>query len=208
MQEGNRAVIIPSIASGNLLNVDEEIKFIDANYANIHIDIEDGNYIPNITFGIKLLELICKKSSSRKSIHLMVNKPELFLKSVKKCDPYIVFIHVDVTRYPSELIRLYQDEGIRVGIAINPSIDIDSIDHVIPLTDDILVLTSEPDGRGQKYIKAMEKKICRLHDYKLNIWVDGGITEDKIDDLLKIGVKNIVMGRAVFADRKKIIATK
>lgn len=81
--QGHGVAIIPSIASDNMLNVKEEIRFIDRNYGHIHIDIEDGNYIPNITFGEKLLKRICQNSSSHKSVHLMVNKPEAFFKSNK-----------------------------------------------------------------------------------------------------------------------------
>jgi ribulose-phosphate 3-epimerase len=206
--QGDRAVIIPSIASGNMLNVEEEIKFIDGSYGHIHIDIEDGNYIPNITFGEKLLKLICENSSSFKSIHLMVNNPGDFLKTIKECKPDIVFLHTDATRYPSELIKLYQDEGIRVGIAINPGISINEVEYVLPMVEDILVLTCEPDGRGQKYIKLMEDKIRRLNDYRVNIWVDGGVTENQINNLIGIGVKNIVMGRAVFTNRDRIIKSE
>lgn len=202
---GHRAVIIPSIASGNMLNVEEEIRFIDSNYGHIHIDIEDGNYIPNITFGEKLLKLICQNSSSHKSIHLMVNKPETFLKAIKECRPDIVFLHTDVTRYPKELIRLYQDEGIRVGIAINPGIGINEIEYILPLVEDVLILTCEPDGRGQEYVKAMEYKIGKLAGYGLNIWVDGGIGVGQIEGLERLGVGFVVMGRAVFEDRERII---
>lgn len=203
--QGDRAVIIPSIASGDMLNVEEEIKFIDKSYGYMHIDIEDGNYIPNITFGEKLLKLICQNSSSRKSIHLMVNNPGAFLKTITECKPDIVFIHTDVTRYPSELIRLYQDEGIRVGIAINPGVSVNEIEYIIPLVGDVLVLTCEPDGRGQMYIRPMEDKIRSLNDYNVNIWADGGISEGQINDLIGINVKNIVMGREVFNNRNRII---
>lgn len=203
--QGDRVAIIPSIASGNMLNVEEEIRFIDRNYGHIHIDIEDGNYIPNITFGEKLLKLICQNSTSVKSIHLMVNRPLIFLNAIKECKPDIVFIHTDVTRYPSELIRQYQDEGIKVGIAINPGIGIDDISYILPLIEDVLVLTCEPDGRGQKYISLMEDKIRRLNDYGVNIWVDGGVTEEQINYLADMNVKNIVMGRAVFNNRDRII---
>lgn len=206
--QGDRVVIIPSIASGNMLNAEEEIKFIDRNYGHIHIDIEDGNYIPNITFGEKLLKSICENSSSFKSIHLMVNRPEAFLKTIKECSPDILFIHTDVTRYPSELIRLYQDEGIKVGVAVNPGVSINEIEYIIPLVEDVLVLTSEPDGRGQKYIKSMEDKIRGLNDYRVNVWVDGGVAEEQINDLLKLKVKNIVMGRAVFTNRDRIISAE
>ena len=206
--QGDKAVIIPSIASGDMLNIGEEIKFIDKNYGHIHIDIEDGNYIPNITFGEKLLKIICKNSNSLKSIHLMVSKPETFLKVVKECKPHIIFIHTDVARYPSELIRLYQDQGIKVGIAINPGISVNEIEYIIPLVKDILVLTSEPDGREQIYIKSMEDKICRLNNYKINIWVDGGVTESQVSDLIGLGVKNMVMGRAIFINRDRIIRSE
>jgi ribulose-phosphate 3-epimerase len=203
--QNNRTVIIPSIASGNPLDVQSEISFIDRNYGHIHIDIEDGNYVPNITFGEKLLRLICEKSASQKSIHLMVNKPEMFLKAIKECKPEIVFLHTDVTRFPSELINLFMNEGLRVGIALNPGVAIGEIEYALPLVNDVMIMTCEPDGRGQIYIKAMEDRIRTLSSFGINLWADGGIMEDRISSLTEIGVRNIVMGRAVFADRNRII---
>lgn len=195
-------IIWPSIASSNLLDLRSEIKYVDDNYNHIHIDIEDGNYIPNISFGTKLMELICNNTKSKKSIHLMVTSQEKYIESIKRCGPEIVFIHLDNQRYPTELIRKFQDEGIEVGVAFNPNIGIDNYNYVIPLVDNVLLMMCEPDGRGQQYIKAMEDKIKVLsNNYNVKIWLDGAIHFNMLPYLQKLNVYSVVMGRSIFNNR-------
>lgn len=194
--------ICPSIASSNLLDIRKEIAFVDKEYKNIHIDIEDGNYVPNITFGKKMMELICQESSSEKSIHLMVTNQEQYIDSIVKCKPDIVFLHLDNYRYPSELIGKFQNQGINVGIAINPSIPVDNYFYLYQLVSDILIMMCEPDGIGQKYISLMESKIIEASKIdNLKIWVDGGITFEVLPRLKELNVSNVVMGRAIFNSR-------
>ena len=194
--------IWPSIASSNLLNLENEISFVDKDYGNIHIDIEDGNYVPNITFGTKMMELICKGSTSKKSVHLMVTNQEHYIDSIVKCKINIVFLHLDNCRYPSELIGKFKNLGINVGITLNPSVAIDNYIYLYPLVNDILIMMSEPDGLGQKYIPLMESKIIEASKFdNLRIWVDGGITFEILPKLKDLNVSNVVMGRAIFNNR-------
>lgn len=199
--------IYASIASSDLLNLKDEIDFVDKRYGHIHIDIEDGNYIPNITFGTKLMERVCEVSTSSKSIHLMVTSPELYIDSIVRCKSEIAFLHLDNQRYPSQLIRRFQDAGVRVGIAINPNISVEDIRYIIPLVNDVLVMMCEPDGRGQWYMKSMETKIIALvAEGKVKVWVDGDINLERLEGLKKLGVSAAIMGRAIFQDKRASIS--
>jgi len=197
--------ICPSIASSNLLDLRKEISFIDQKYKHIHIDIEDGNYIPNITFGTKLMERICEESKSEKSIHLMVTSPELYIDSIVRCRPGIVFLHLDNQRYPSKIIRKFQDLGIKVGIAINPNVKIIDINYVLPLVKDVLIMMCEPDGREQQYIEEMEGKIEEIVEKgKIEVWVDGSVTFERLPHLKDLKVSAAVMGRGIFSGVREI----
>lgn len=192
--------IHPSIFSGNLLQLEKEIEFVDRQYGNIHIDIEDGNYIDNITFGKKILKDICEKSNSYKTVHLMVNHPESFVDVLAECNIDLVFIHIDHLRYPSEIINKFLMKGIKVGVALNPNAEI-SEEFYIAEVEELLLMMCEPDMFGQLFIPNLTKKITRYISAGYSVWCDGGIHFDKLEDLESLGVKNVVMGRAVFEKR-------
>lgn len=190
-------IIHPSIASSNLLNLKDEIQFTDTNYGNIHIDIEDGNYIHNITFGNKLLNLICQNSTSKKSVHLMVNHPLDFLDSVVDNKVDIVFIHIDHLRYPSEVIQEFLKRGIKVGVALNPYAELSSTFYIKEVNS-VLLMMCEPDTKNQVYLAELEKKVKEYVLRGFDVWCDGGISIEKSVQLKQLGVKDVVLGRAVF----------
>lgn len=191
-------IISPSIASSNLLVLKDEIDYVDKYYGHIHIDIEDGNFVPNITFGAKLLRQICSYSKSRKSIHLMVTSPLDYIKCIKESNVDIVFIHVEKLSYPSQVINKYRENGINVGLAFNPKTQITPYEYVMKYISGILIMMCEPDNEGQNYISSMEKKIRKAIKYKIPIWIDGGIKDEMLSTFKDIGVKNVVMGSAIF----------
>lgn len=193
-----KLIISPSIASSNLLVLKDEIDYVDKFYGHIHIDIEDGNFVPNITFGTKLLKQICSYSKSRKSIHLMVTNPLDYINCIKECNVDIVFIHVENLSYPSEVINKYKEHNINVGLAFNPKTQIIPYEYVFKNISGILIMMCEPDNEGQNYIPSMVKKIRKAIKYKIPIWIDGGIKDEMLSTFKDIGVKNVVMGRAIF----------
>lgn len=191
--------IHPSIASSNLLTLKDEIDFIDKKYGFIHIDIEDGNYIRNITFGNKLLNIICKNSSSYKSVHLMVNYPLDFLDTIIKNRIEVVFLHIDNLRYPSEVIQEFLNQGIQVGIALNPYAELSS-NFYIKEVKNILLMMCEPDTKNQIYLDELEAKVKLYVERGFNVWCDGGISVSKCEHLKTLGASDVVLGRAVFND--------
>lgn len=189
--------IHPSIASSNLLYLKDEIEKTDKQYGNIHVDIEDGNYINNITFGNKLLNIICKNSTSFKSVHLMVNHPLDYLETIVKNNVDIVFLHIDHLRFPSVVIEEFLKKGIKVGIALNPNSEL-SVDFYIREIKSILLMMCEPDTNDQAYIEALEKKVRKYINYGYQVWCDGGISLEKSELLFQLGVNDVVLGRAVY----------
>lgn len=195
--------ISPSIASANQLRLEEEIQKIHkGQFYDLHIDIEDGNFIPNITFGLKTILAIRRITTLPFSFHLMVNNPLEYVNKLCDLKPSIIFAHVESLPYPSEFITLVKNKGVKVGLAFNPITQLEPFTYLFNQLDGILIMTSEPDGEGQFFIPPMiEKvKIVKNKSLPIEIWVDGGISKDRLENLLQNGVTNCVMGRAIFSE--------
>ncbi|EWG10012.1 ribulose-phosphate 3-epimerase [Cytobacillus firmus] len=193
-------IISPSIASANQLCLEKEVKRIEHSYQDLHIDIEDGNFIPNITFGMKTIKSLRSITSLPFSFHLMVNDPYRYLEDIFSLNPSIIFIHVESVDYMSDIIQRVRRKGIKCGIAFNPSTLVNQYKYLLNNVDGVLIMTAEPDGKGQMFIPEMAEKIntVRSFNQKTDIWVDGAITYDKLDSLKAIGVSHAVMGRQIF----------
>lgn len=190
--------ISPSIASSNLLNVEAELKKLK-DYTDIHIDIEDGNFVPNITFGKKMVSLLEKATTLPFSVHLMVKNPVEYIEffAQMRCD--IVFIHVECTQYILRWLHLIRQYGMRAGIALNPVTAIEPYRYLFEKCDSILLMTSEPDGEGEKFLSNLLPKIEQVRKiYQGELWCDGGIDLKRLELLEKMGVDVCVMGRAIF----------
>jgi ribulose-phosphate 3-epimerase len=192
--------ISPSIASANPLRLEEEVLRLTDKYDDIHIDIEDGNFIPNITFGMKTIYSLRTITKIPFSFHLMVTNPFDYLDDIYKLSPSIVFVHVESISYIREFIHRVKSKNINCGIAFNPKTPVEAYLYLLKELDAVLVLTAEPDGRGQIFTEEMLQKVktIREHQSSLDIWVDGGVTFEKLSELEKIGVTTTVLGRAIF----------
>lgn len=196
--------ISPSIASGNLLRIEDEIKYIDNYFNSIHIDIEDGVAVNNISFGFKLAKAICDISTSKeKTIHLEVIDPLKYINAIKSCNATTVFIQTDVLKEPLRAISAYKNNGICVGVNIS-NIDITRNDYkdIISSSEYILVNTTHHDDIKQVCDPNMVKEALRLAENK-KVWIDGGITREIFEQLHNSKIHSAVMGRAIFSDRNK-----
>lgn len=192
--------ISPSIASSNLLDIKNEIKKVEnSNCYTLHIDIEDGNFVPNITFGMKLINLIRKETNMPISYHLMVTNPLFWINELPLKNNDIVFMHVESYQYPKYIINTIKNKGIYAGIAFNPYTSIDNYKYLSSICENIMIMTSEPDKNGDNFIEDMESKIIKAKEYNFNnIWVDGDINLERMEKLSKIGVTDFVLGRYFF----------
>ncbi len=192
--------IVPSIASANQYNIEKELGRIGSRYyENLHIDIEDGNFIPNITFGLKTVRQIRENYKLPFSVHLMVSNPENYIDELKKMDCCIIFIHVESCRYLSEILNKIKSLGIRAGIALNPCSGLKNYRYLLEITDAVMLMTSEPDFKGQIFNPAVLENIEEVFaDKKPELWVDGGIREEHLEFLEKKQIDYAVMGREIF----------
>lgn len=191
--------IIPSIASANQCNIANEIKRIGDRYENLHIDIEDGNFISNITFGIKTIKQIREITDKEFSVHLMVNNPEKYIEELSYLKCSHIFIHVEGIVYLRELINKIKSKGIKVGIALNPISNISNYSYILDEVDSVLFMTSEPDNNNQLFNeKVLDKIDFKFLDNKIELWADGGIKEEHLSVLQEKRIEYVVMGREIF----------
>lgn len=192
--------VCPSIASCDVMKLGITASVLEEKYNHIHVDIEDGNYINNITFGMKVLRGICNTVKCEVSVHLMVTNPLQYLEEISQMKHIgIVFFHPDCTRYPSQIINAYLEKNIKVGLAFNPATSIEEYQYTFEdKIKDVLVMTCEPDMRGQIFISKMKNKLNNCSKYGVKLWADGAITDDIKKDLAEMGVDNVVMGRTVY----------
>jgi ribulose-phosphate 3-epimerase len=190
--------IIPSIASANQIFLAKELQRLGDQYENLHIDIEDGNFVPNITFGLRTIKKLREASSKPFSVHLMVTNPEDYFVDLASLNCSHIFIHVENAMYLLKMINTIKKLGIKAGLALNPISNISDFEYLLPDIDAVLYMSSEPDTYGDIINLRVIDKIMQKKELEYEIWVDGGI---KIEHLPLLSEKNVdyaVMGRDLF----------
>lgn len=199
--------ISPSIASGNLLRIEEEVAFADRFFNSLHLDIEDGVAVSGITFGTRMCQLICDVSSSaEKTIHLEVWRPLDYLEELRRCSADMVFIQTAHLSEPEMIIQAFRDAGIPTGISVN-QLDLTSPDwnRLMTLADNILVATAYPDDPDQCCQDKMLDLALMIANSGKKVWIDGGVTSDIVLRLKDSPLTAAVLGRAVFGDKEQAV---
>ncbi|KYO66755.1 ribulose-phosphate 3-epimerase [Thermovenabulum gondwanense] len=208
------AKIAPSILSADFSNLEQEIKKVEDFGADfIHIDVMDGNFVPNITLGPCVIESIRKVTNLPFDVHLMVENPERYLKDFAEAGADIISFHQEATHHVHRTIQDIKKLGIKAGVAINPATPVSLIEDILEEVDLILVMSVNPGFGGQSFIKSALKKISTLkqiilkNNYKTLIEVDGGINEDNAEKIVKAGADILVAGSAIYksCDPKGVI---
>lgn len=195
-------IIAPSLLAADFSRLKEEVIEIGKTRAKwLHLDIMDGNFVPNISFGADIIKAIRPHSDLYFDAHLMVEKPEWYIESVVKAGADNITIHVEATKHLHRALQLIKSYGVKAGVSINPATDIDFLDNVIEELDLILVMTVNPGFGGQKFIDAMCQKIRKIREKypHIDIQVDGGINDKTAILAREAGANILVAGSYVFS---------
>lgn len=196
--------IFPSLASVNILEIKQAIETLEPYCDGFHIDVMDGHFVPNLTFGPAIINALAKAISKELFIHLMVENPEKLIEYLQLPENTIVVFHKITTAKPSNLIKLIDKKEWKAGIALDPDEQVESVIPLLPEIEHILIMSVRPGFSGQEFIPQILAKVKELVTYRkknklhFKIAIDGGINEDNIQDIVKAGADNLVIASAIF----------
>lgn len=195
--------IAPSILSADFGNLEAEISQFDPEVADlIHVDVMDGQFVPNITIGPDIVKTVKKLTGIPLDVHLMIVNPDAFIPKFIEAGASILTIHAEATPHLHRSLQHIRQLGAKAGVSLNPATPLSVLDHVLPDIDLILLMTVNPGFGGQKFIPQMISKIkeCRkkIGDLPIDLEVDGGIKLANIDEAFLAGANVFVSGSGIF----------
>lgn len=200
-------IIAPSILAANFAELGSEIDMLNASQAEwIHVDVMDGMFVPNISFGFPVLEAVNKRATKVLDVHLMIEKPERYLEAFTKAGAQVLTVHYETCPHLHRTIQQIKDLGCIAGVALNPSTPVQVLEDIISDVDLVLIMSVNPGFGGQKFIPNAIKKTKELAELaaskgltKLKIEIDGGVSMSNAADLIDAGANVLVAGNFVFS---------
>lgn len=193
--------ISASLLAADFCDLRDELRRVsDADL--LHVDVMDGSYVPNISFGLPIVDAVRRCSELPLDIHLMIEKPERYLADFAAANPEIITVHYEAVPHLQRTLNQIRELGVKAGVALNPHTPLDGLKYVLADLDLILIMTVNPGYGGQSFIPAMFEKIreCRemIGDLPVELQVDGGVGARNISRLAQAGATNFVAGSAIF----------
>ncbi|MBN2796723.1 MAG: ribulose-phosphate 3-epimerase [Clostridia bacterium] len=197
--------LAPSILSADFGDLLKDVKNVEAAGADwLHIDIMDGHFVPNISFGPMVMKAIQNKTEMPFDVHLMIENPDLYIKDFVDAGAYMITVHEEACKHLHRTIQLIKSYGVKAGVSLNPATSLSTLEEVLPELDMVLIMSVNPGFGGQSFIESSLEKIRRLKNMidsrqlNVDIQVDGGVKLSNVKDVLDAGANIIVAGSAVF----------
>lgn len=201
-----KIIVAPSLLAADFSRLKEEIQEVEKCGAEyLHLDVMDGNFVPNISYGSPVISAIRPYSNLVFDVHLMVEEPDRFIKDFVDAGADIITVHVEAIKHLHRTIQLIKSYGKKVGVALNPATPIETLKHVVKEIDMILIMSVNPGFGGQAFIPEVLSKIEELRKLypEMDIEVDGGVNDKTVEAIKEAGANVLVAGSYLFSGNYK-----
>ncbi|MBL7706187.1 MAG: ribulose-phosphate 3-epimerase [Taibaiella sp.] len=200
------ALIAPSVLSANFLKLSDDIQMINRSEADwFHLDVMDGRFVPNISFGMGVIQAIAKEAKKTLDVHLMILEPEKYVTEFARAGAHNLSVHIEASTHLHRTIQMIKGEGMKAGVAINPHTSVQQLEEVINDIDLVCMMSVNPGFGGQKFIPNTLNKIKQLKQMiqekgsSALIEIDGGVTYENAAEIIAAGADVLVAGNTVFS---------
>lgn len=199
-------ILSPSILAADFSKLQADVALVENSGCEyLHVDIMDGHFVPNISFGPVVLKSLQNKTKLFMDVHLMIENPDMYIEEFVKAGADLITVHQEACPHLHRTIQNIKSHGIKAGVSLNPATPLSTLEEILPELDMVLIMSVNPGFGGQSFIESSLDKIVRLKQMidarglKIDIEVDGGIKADNVGAVLEAGANVIVAGSALFA---------
>ncbi|MFY9590599.1 MAG: ribulose-phosphate 3-epimerase [Bacteroidales bacterium] len=208
-------ILSPSMLSANFANLEKDIQMINESQADwFHLDIMDGVFVPNISFGFPVVKYIKKFAQKPLDVHLMIVQPERYIAEWKKVGADILTVHYEACTHLHRTVQEIKNAGMKAGVSLNPHTSVELLNDILPELDMVLIMSVNPGFGGQSFISQSLVKIknfremADIYNPNLIIQVDGGVDTHNYKEIIKAGANSLVAGSAIFGSENPVETIK